>query len=76
MSKDKYTRIFSCQMGATVCIILQIFLQRAGQNVYEQLIVKNVLLRGMLTFQCSLVRFYERTNVSLLLQQQLNALPS
>ena len=42
-------------------------------KVYEQLIF---FLRGMFSFKCSLVRLFEKTNISVPLQQPKNALSS
>ena len=67
MSKDKYTSIFSCQMEATVFIILQMFFATRGTKCLRTAYRQKGLLRVMSTFQCSLVQLYEQTSMSLFL---------
>ena len=50
------------KMEAILFIILQIFLQITVKKKCLQKV--NCLMCGMFTFQCSLVRFYEQTNMS------------
>ena len=63
MSKYKFVSTFSHKMEAFVFILLQIFFnahEKCFQTAYCS-------LRGMFSFQCSLVPLYKQKNVSLLL---------
>ena len=65
MPKDKYTSIFLPQMETTVFIILQTVFASHGTKCLLTACRQKRLLRVMLTFQCSLVRLYVQTSMSL-----------
>ena len=56
ISKDKYKIIFSCKLGAIMFIIPQIVAKRLNKCLRTAY----CLLRGMFSFEYSLVRLYER----------------